>query len=175
MTRQITLTNLNRKGNTTDMKIYNSMFLLIFFLNFNIFCMKAHQLSIVLPFISRLVQLRIYTSYTKICFFYFSRMTYFWSFVLFRCYHFIRFLYYFLHAKHVFSNQFGWYLSFNCVITEKCVFFYNDPILPHFRVHLTVFNKFTQIKIIKHVLHEGTSAFYSFTIYLQIGPIANLY
>jgi hypothetical protein len=28
-----------------------------------------------------------------------------------------------LHAKHVFSNQFGWYLSFNYVITEKCVFF----------------------------------------------------
>jgi hypothetical protein len=34
-----------------------------------------------------------------------------------------------LHAKHVFSgfNQFGWYLSFNCVITEKCVYFDNDP------------------------------------------------
>ena len=32
-----------------------------------------------------------------------------------------------LHAKHVFSNQFGCYLSFNCVITEKCVFFDNDP------------------------------------------------
>ena len=32
-----------------------------------------------------------------------------------------------LHAKHVFSNQFGWYLSFNCIITEKCMFFYNDP------------------------------------------------
>ena len=32
-----------------------------------------------------------------------------------------------LHAKHVFSNQFGLYLSCNCVITEKCVFFYNDP------------------------------------------------
>jgi hypothetical protein len=92
------------------------------------FCMKAHQLSIVLPSKSRLVQLRMYTSYTKTCFFlgvtcYFSRMTYFWSFVLFRCYDFIRFL----HAKHVFSNQFGWYLSFNCVITEKCVFFDNDP------------------------------------------------
>jgi hypothetical protein len=28
-----------------------------------------------------------------------------------------------LHAKHVFSNQFGWYLSFNYVIIEKCVFF----------------------------------------------------
>ena len=24
-------------------------------------------------------------------------------------------------------NQFDWYLSFNRVITEKCVFFYNDP------------------------------------------------
>jgi hypothetical protein len=32
-----------------------------------------------------------------------------------------------LHAKHVFSNQFGWYLSFNCVITEKYVYFDNDP------------------------------------------------
>jgi hypothetical protein len=75
MTRQITFTSLNRKGNTTDMKIYNSRFLLIFFLNFNIYqakimlCMKAHQLSIVLPSKSRLVQLRIYTSYTKTCFF----------------------------------------------------------------------------------------------------------
>ena len=63
-------------------------------------CMKAHQLSIVLPSKSRLVQLRIYTSYTKTCFLlgvtcYFSRMTYFWSFVLFRCYDFIRSLYYF--------------------------------------------------------------------------------
>ena len=27
-----------------------------------------------------------------------------------------------LHAKHVFSNQFGWYLSFICVIAEKCVY-----------------------------------------------------
>jgi hypothetical protein len=49
---------------------------------------------------SRLVQLRIYSSYTKTCFSlgvtcYFSRMTYFWSFVLFRCYDFIRSLYYF--------------------------------------------------------------------------------
>ena len=66
----------------------------------NMFCMKAHQLSIVVPSKSRLVQLRIYTSYTKTCFFlgitcYFSRMTYFWSFVLFRCYDFIRSLYYF--------------------------------------------------------------------------------
>ena len=66
----------------------------------HMFCMKAHQLSIVLPSKSRLVQLRIYTSYTKTCFFlgvtcYFSRMTYFWSFVLFRCYDFIRSLYYF--------------------------------------------------------------------------------
>jgi hypothetical protein len=34
-----------------------------------------------------------------------------------------------LHAKHGFSNQFGWYLSFNCVITETCVFFHNDPIV----------------------------------------------
>jgi hypothetical protein len=31
------------------------------------------------------------------------------------------------HANHVFSNQFGWYLSFNCIITEKCVYFDNDP------------------------------------------------
>ena len=67
----------------------------------NMFCIKAHQLSIVLPSKSRLVQLRMYTSYTKTCFFlgvtcYFSRMTYFWSFVLFRCYDFIRSLYYFL-------------------------------------------------------------------------------
>ena len=67
----------------------------------NMFCMKAHRLSIVLPSKSRLVQLRIYTSYTKTCFFlgvtcYFSRMTYFWSFVLFKCYDFIRSLYYFL-------------------------------------------------------------------------------
>ena len=66
----------------------------------NMFCMKAHQLSIVLPSKSRLVQLRMYTSYMKTCFFlgvtcYFSRMTYFWSFVLFRCYDFIRSLYYF--------------------------------------------------------------------------------
>jgi hypothetical protein len=56
----------------------------------NMFCMKAHQLSIILPSKSRLVQLRIYTCYTKTCFFlgvtcYFSRMTYFWSIVLFRC------------------------------------------------------------------------------------------
>ena len=35
-----TLTSLNRKGNTTDMKIYNSRFLLIFFLNFNIYQAK---------------------------------------------------------------------------------------------------------------------------------------
>ena len=40
-----------------------------------------------------------------------------------------------LHAKHVFSNQFGWYLSFNCVITEKCVFFDNNPLLK-FRLEL---------------------------------------
>jgi hypothetical protein len=36
---------------------------------FLMFCMKAHQLSIVLPSKSRLVQLRMYTSYTKTCFF----------------------------------------------------------------------------------------------------------
>ena len=72
----------------------------------NMFCMKAHQLSIVLPSKSRLVQLRIHTSYTKTC--YFSGMTYFWSFVLFRCYDFIRSLYYFwtipktLIAQHYF-------------------------------------------------------------------------
>ena len=64
----------------------------------NMFWMKAHQLSIVIPSKSRLVQLRIHTCYTKTCFFlvvtcYFSRMTYFWSFVLFRCYDFIRSLY----------------------------------------------------------------------------------
>ena len=40
MTRQTTLTSLNRKGNATDMKIYNSRFLLIFFLNFNIYQAK---------------------------------------------------------------------------------------------------------------------------------------
>jgi hypothetical protein len=67
-----------------------SIFLQAKFFNYkmigeNMFCMKAHQLSIVLPSKSRLVQLRIYTSYTKTCFFlgvacYFSRMTYFWSF-----------------------------------------------------------------------------------------------
>jgi hypothetical protein len=79
----------------------------------NMFYMKAHQLSIVLPSKSRLVQLRIYTCYTKTCFFlgvacYFSRMTYFWSFVLFRCNDFIRSLYYFwtipktLIAQHYF-------------------------------------------------------------------------
>ena len=66
----------------------------------NMFCMKAHQPSIVLSSKSRLVQLRIYTCYTKTCFFlgvtcYFSRMTYFWSIVLFRCNDFIRSLYYF--------------------------------------------------------------------------------
>ena len=33
----------------------------------NMFCMKAHQPSIVLPSKSRLVQLRIYTCYTKTC------------------------------------------------------------------------------------------------------------
>jgi hypothetical protein len=64
----------------------------------NMFCMKAHQLSIVLP--SRLVQLRIYTCYTKTCFFlgatcYFFRITNFWSIVLFRCNDFIRSLYHF--------------------------------------------------------------------------------
>jgi hypothetical protein len=46
MTRQITLTSLNRKGNTTDMKIYNSWFMLIFFLNLNIY-----QTKIILFFI----------------------------------------------------------------------------------------------------------------------------
>jgi hypothetical protein len=64
----------------------------------NMFCMKTHQPSIVLPSKSRLVQLQIYTCYTKTCFFlgvtyYFSRMTYFWSIVLFRCNDFIRSLY----------------------------------------------------------------------------------
>jgi hypothetical protein len=33
----------------------------------NMFCMKAHQPSIVLPSKSKLVQLRIYTCYMKIC------------------------------------------------------------------------------------------------------------
>jgi hypothetical protein len=33
------------------------------------FCMKAHQLSIVLPSKSILVQLRIHTCYTKTCIF----------------------------------------------------------------------------------------------------------
>jgi hypothetical protein len=64
----------------------------------NMFCMKAHQPSIVLSSKSRLVQLRIYTCYTKTCFFldvtcYFSRMTYFWSIALFRRNDFIRSLY----------------------------------------------------------------------------------
>ena len=79
----------------------------------NMFCMKAHQLSIVLPSKSRLVQLRIYTSYTKTCFFlgatcYFSKITYFWLIALFRCNDFIRSLYYFwtipktLIAQHYF-------------------------------------------------------------------------
>jgi hypothetical protein len=59
------------------------------------FCLKAHQLSIVLPSKSRLVQLRIYTNFTMTCFFlgvtcYFSRIPYFWSIVLFRCNDFIR-------------------------------------------------------------------------------------
>jgi hypothetical protein len=53
----------------------------------NIYNVYIHQLSIVLPSKSRLVQLRIYTCYTKTCFFlgvtcYFSRITYFWSIVL---------------------------------------------------------------------------------------------
>ena len=53
-----------------------------------------------LPSKSRLFQLRIYTCYTKTCFYlgvtcYFSRITYFWSIVLFRCNDFIRSLYYF--------------------------------------------------------------------------------
>ena len=66
----------------------------------NMFCLKARQLSIILPSKSILVQLRIHTCYTKTCFFlgvtcYFSRMTYFWSIVLFRCNDFIRSLYYF--------------------------------------------------------------------------------
>ena len=42
----------------------------------NMFYMKAHQLSIVLPSKSKLVKLRIYTSYTKTCFFS-------WCYVLF--------------------------------------------------------------------------------------------
>ena len=80
----------------------------------NMFCMKAHQFSIVLPSKSRLVQLQIYTCYTKTCFFldvtcYFSRITYFWSIVLLRCNDFIRFLYYFwtipktLIAQHYYT------------------------------------------------------------------------
>ena len=83
----------------------------------NMFCMKAHQLSIVLPSKSRLVHLRIYTCYTKTCFFlgvtcYFSRITYFWPIVLFRCNDFIRSLYCFwtipktLIAQHFFA----WYI-----------------------------------------------------------------
>jgi len=77
------------------------------------FCMMAHQLSIVLPSESRLVQSRVYTCYTKTCFFlgvtcYFSRITYFCLFVLFRCNDFIWSLYYFwtipktLIAQHYF-------------------------------------------------------------------------
>ena len=48
----------------------------------NIFCPKAQHISIVLPSTFRLVQLRIYTCYTKTCFVlgvtcYFSIITYF--------------------------------------------------------------------------------------------------
>jgi hypothetical protein len=70
------------------------------------FCMKAHQPSIVLPSKSRLVQLQIYTCYMKTCFFlgvacYFYRMTYFWSIVLFRCNDYIKFIYYTMYQSHV--------------------------------------------------------------------------
>jgi hypothetical protein len=41
------LISLNRKGTTTDMKIYNSRFLLIFFLNFNIYQAKITLLLFV--------------------------------------------------------------------------------------------------------------------------------
>jgi hypothetical protein len=87
----------------------------------NMFYPKAHQLSMVLPSKSRLVQLRIYTCYTKTCFFlgvtcYFSRITYFWSIVLFRCNDFIQSLYYFwtiLKAliTHFFSLDIHWNLK----------------------------------------------------------------
>ena len=93
----------------------------------NMFCLKAHQLSIVLLSKSRLVQLRIYTSYTKTCFFlgvtcYFSRITYFWSIVLFWCNDFIRSLYYFwaiLKHRHLFRSK-----------------TYMPPPLPYFKVNL---------------------------------------
>ena len=61
-------------------------------------------------------------AYTKTCFFlgvtcYFSRMTFFWSFVLFRCYDFIRSLYYFwtipktLIAQHYLLFDIYWNLK----------------------------------------------------------------
>ena len=80
----------------------------------NMFCMKAHQLSIGLPSKSRLIQLRIHTCYTKTCFFhgvtcYFSKITYFWSIALFRCNDFIRSLYYFLTIpKNLIAQHYFW-------------------------------------------------------------------
>jgi len=48
----------------------------------NIFCLKAHQLSIVLPSKSRLVQLRIYTCYTNTCFFSWCYVLFFQNYLL---------------------------------------------------------------------------------------------
>ena len=48
----------------------------------NMFCPKAHQLSVVLPSNSRLVQLRIYTCYTKTCFFPWCYVLFFQNYLL---------------------------------------------------------------------------------------------
>jgi hypothetical protein len=102
--------------------------------------MKTHQLSIVLPSKSRLVQLRTYTCYTKTCFFlgvtcYFSRMTYFWSFVLFRCNDFIRSLFYFwtvpktLNSTTYFLLDIYWNLKRKLAKT-CCYRFFMSVVLP---------------------------------------------
>jgi hypothetical protein len=41
-----------------------------------------------------------------------------------------------LLSKHVFSNQFGWYLSFNCIITEKYLYFDNDPYMEELQTNI---------------------------------------
>jgi hypothetical protein len=82
------------------------------------FCMKAHQLSIVLPSKSRLVQLRMYTSYTK---------------------------------RPSFKTNDG--------LPEISKMKYRNRI----QEPGTTISGFADSKR-KHVLHEGTSAFYSFTI-----------
>jgi hypothetical protein len=67
----------------------------------NMSCTTTQHLPIVLPSKSILVQLRIHTCYTKTCLVlgatcYFSRISYFWTIVLFRCNDFVWSLYYFL-------------------------------------------------------------------------------